>query len=63
MDSYFNSVKKTTIKGNTEGNLDKRQADPIPWSLFYSVLSWAMAANNFRMEFDGSPQKYGSPYI
>ena len=34
MDLFLKAFKKQTAKAKKEGNLDKNEADPIPWSLF-----------------------------
>jgi hypothetical protein len=42
IEKFLNSFRKETIEAKKEGKLDKQEVDPISWSLFNLLLSWAL---------------------
>ena len=46
IDAHIASYKKLYIKAKKEGDVDEKEADPIPLSLYQSMLKWAIEANN-----------------
>lgn len=46
MDSFLSSFKKEEAKAKSEGNVDERSADPITFSLFRKILTWALESGN-----------------
>ena len=46
MDKVLNSYRKETVDTKKEGKLDEQEEDPISWSLFKLILSWALDTSN-----------------
>jgi hypothetical protein len=46
MDYFLSSFKKEEDKAKSEGNVDERSADPITFSLFKRILTWALESGN-----------------
>ena len=46
MDSYLTSFKKETADARSHGNVDEKCADPISFSLFCLILTWAIERGN-----------------
>jgi hypothetical protein len=46
MDMYLASYKKLFIKAKKEGEVDEKEADPIPVSLYQMILRWSIEENN-----------------
>jgi hypothetical protein len=46
MDTFLSSFKKEEAKAKSEGNVDERSADPITFSLFRRILTWALESGN-----------------
>jgi hypothetical protein len=46
MDSFLNSFKKETADARSHGNTDEKSADPISFSLFRMILTWAIERGN-----------------
>lgn len=51
MDKYLASYKKQFVKARKEGEVDEQQADPITFTLYQSILLWAVKANNIFVWF------------
>jgi hypothetical protein len=45
IDNFLNSFRKETVEVK-KGKLDKQEADPISWSPFNLLLSWALDTSN-----------------
>jgi hypothetical protein len=43
---FLTSYRKQTVDAKKEGKLDEQEADPISWSLFKLILSWALDTSN-----------------
>jgi hypothetical protein len=46
MENYLNAFKKETTQAKKDGMLDEQEADPISWSLFRTMLGWALKEMN-----------------
>jgi hypothetical protein len=46
IEKFLTSYKKETVDAKKEGKLDEQEADPISWSLFKLILSWALDTSN-----------------
>ena len=46
MDSFLASFKKETADARSHGNVDEKKADPISFSLFRLILTWANERGN-----------------
>jgi hypothetical protein len=46
MDSFLTSFKKETADARSHGNMDEKSADPISFSLFRLILTWAIERGN-----------------
>jgi hypothetical protein len=46
IETFLTSCRKETADGKKEGKLDEQEADPIPWSFFKLILSWALDTSN-----------------
>ena len=46
MDQYLASYKKIFIKAKKQGEVDEKEADPIPVSLYQMILKWSIEENN-----------------
>ena len=46
MDSFLNSFKKETADARSKGNEDEKNADPISFSLYRLILTWAVEKGN-----------------
>jgi hypothetical protein len=46
MDSFLSSFKKETADAKSKGNVDEKSADPISYSLFRLILTWAVDQGN-----------------
>jgi hypothetical protein len=46
MDSFLASFKKETADARTHGNIDEKSADPITYSLFCRIMTWAIEQGN-----------------
>jgi len=51
IDAHIASYKKLYIKAKKEGDVDEREADPIPITLYQSMLKWAIESNNIFVWF------------
>jgi hypothetical protein len=47
IEKFLTSYRKETVDAKKEGKLDEQEADPITWSLFKLILSWAVDTSNF----------------
>ena len=45
-DKFLGSYKKIFIKAKKDGDVDEREADPIPVSLYQMILRWSIEENN-----------------
>ena len=45
-DKYLQAFKKQIAKEKGEGNVDEREADPIPWKLFVLICTWVVSEGN-----------------
>jgi hypothetical protein len=45
-DKFLGSYKKIFVKAKKEGDVDEREADPIPVSLYQMILRWSIEENN-----------------
>ena len=45
-DKYLLSYKKQVAKEKGCGNVDEKEADPIPWALFVLICTWAVREGN-----------------
>jgi hypothetical protein len=46
IEKFLTSYRKETVDAKKEGKLDEQEADPISWSLFKLILSWALDTSN-----------------
>jgi hypothetical protein len=46
IEKFLTSYRKETVDAKKEGKLDEQEADPITWSLFKLILSWALDTSN-----------------
>ena len=46
MDSFLLSFKKENADARSKGNVDEKSADPITYSLFRTILTWAVEQKN-----------------
>jgi hypothetical protein len=46
IERFLNSFRKETVEAKKEGKLDEQEADPISWSPFNLLLSWALDTSN-----------------
>ena len=46
MDSFLNSFKKECADGRSRGNVDAKSSDPISFSLYRLILTWAIEKGN-----------------
>jgi hypothetical protein len=46
IEKFLTSYRKETVDAKKEGKLDEQEADPISWSLFKLILSWALDKSN-----------------
>jgi len=51
IDGHIASYKKVYIKAKKVGDVDEKEADPIPLTLYQSILKWAVEANNIFVWF------------
>ena len=51
IDGHIASYKKVHTKAKKEGDVDEKEADPIPLTLYYSILKWAVEGNNIFVWF------------
>jgi hypothetical protein len=46
IEKFLTSYRKETVGAKKEGKLDEQEADPISWSPFKLILSWALDTSN-----------------
>ena len=46
MEKYLISFKKIFIKAKKDGDVDEKEADPIPLTLYQAILKWAVVEEN-----------------
>jgi hypothetical protein len=46
IEKFLTLYRKETVDAKKEGKLDDQEADPISWSLFKLILSWALDTSN-----------------
>ena len=45
-DKFLQAYKKRVAKEKGEGNVDEREANPIPWGLFVLICTWSVTEGN-----------------
>jgi hypothetical protein len=63
IEKFLTSYKKEIVAAKRDGKLDEQEADPITWSLFKLILSWAVDTSNVfvfdpPMELHGKIRQY-----
>ena len=46
---YLQAFKKQVAKAKTQGDIDEREADPIPFGLYVLICQWAVRSGHQMM--------------
>ena len=48
-EAFLASFRKQTAKAKANGDVDEKEADPIPWALFELICTWSIGSHNMML--------------